>query len=162
MALPHGIFLNDLCLTLDTPLTIVYKYNFISKIMWNRHDKQFPFCLIANNSISLFNQPTGDKIDLRGSVCDKYVRINNETYLNIEYVIIVRIRPANEMPHPIHVIICRANGFEPVWLVSNMIAKLVRWSHTHFTFFVTGSSIVVQPSDDHGCVVSMVRKKKRF
>ena len=49
-----------------------------------------------------------------------------ETYLNRAAVKRVKNIPVNDIPHPIHVIICKAKGFFPLCDVSINKAKLVK------------------------------------
>lgn len=48
-------------------------------------------------------------------------------------VTMVIIKPANEIPHPIHVITCNSSGFAAVCETSNRMAKFVKWSHSQNT-----------------------------
>ena len=53
-------------------------------------------------------------------------QINHVTYLNRTAVNRDKNSPANDIPHPIHVIICNEKGFLPLCDVSINKAKLVK------------------------------------
>lgn len=66
----------------------------------------------------------------------KWFHTKTFTYLKIVNVTMVIIKPANDIPQPIHVIICSSNEFTADWDTSNRIAKFVKWSHWQKTLVV--------------------------
>ena len=75
-------------------------------------------------------------------------QIYHTTYLNRTAVKRVKHSPANDVPHPIHVIICNATGFFPLCDVSISKAKLVKWLHSHLATLLA-TLINLQPSEAH-------------